>query len=363
MSIIPMMMKAALMVMLLGGVGVLMTSLLLRWAESRFGLSHPSWTHAPAVSVFLVTVAFAALMKAVGSDGPVAYVNSVNQYPTMGHFASYFAPVGILIIGLSVLLDELWARQETRKTFNWMSLLDEAVIGFMLMLAYGKAHHFYLVGDTLRHTVTANNEVMILVAVMIAAAAILEVFRRPAPRENYVVAEDTSALEAELARRAGSGERIAYFEGQNPAYLTVLVVVMSAALVFGALMSWRAAMPWVSLLLVVFASAFTLLYGGIRVLVTSALLEVRLGMLGMRLLTLPTAEISQVSVYGSAAVQEVGGRAGRGSRELTVFCLGNRRGVEVATAPGKRYLIGSDRPDRLAAVIAAARGAGTLGAA
>jgi len=327
--------------------GLLISVLLLKGAKSLFGLSHPWWTHLPALAVFCMTISFVLLIAATSRDDPRCYF-------TMRQFISYFGPVGIMVIGISVLIDELWGRQEVRKTFNWMSLFDEVSIGVMLV-PLGREFQSYApqISATLLRCAIA----------MICTALLLELFRRPTPRDRYVVAEDTSALEAELARRTESGERISYFEGQNPAYLTVLVAAVGVALVFGAVMSWRAAMPWVSLLLLVFAGALALLYGGIRVSVTSTLLEVRLGMLGIRLLTLPTADISQVSVYGSAAIQDVGGRAGRGSRELTVFCLGNRRGVEVATAPGKRYLIGSDRPERLAAVIAAARGAGPSGAA
>jgi hypothetical protein len=129
----------------------------------------------------------------------------------------------------------------------------------------------------------------------------------------------------------------------------VLVVAACVVLVFGAVMSWRAGMPWVVLLLVVAAGAISLLYGGMRVSVTSYLLDVRLGMLGIRLLTLPTAEITEVAV--SSAPDPDGAESSETKRDVRGLSLSGSRGVRVATVLGKHYLIGSDRPERLAAVL------------
>jgi len=342
--------RVVVMLILVGGFGYLASAALLRGVRSRFGLSHPFWTHAPAMGVFSLATAFFVLLVAAGTGVRVAYINSVNQYPTAGGFLSYFVPIGILAIAVSVLTDELWARGEIRKTFNWMSLLDEGVIGFMLIYAHGSEYHFFG-PESGNYTVTIDRDLVALVGSMIVAAALLELFRRPAPRERYLVVKDTTVLEGKLAGRTESGERISYFEGQNPAYLTVLVVVICVALVFGAVMSWRASMPWVALLLMVIAGAGTLVYGGMRVSLTSTILDVRLGMLGIRLLTLPTAEITDVSVCPGGAAEDAA--TGSGKRDIRSLSFGGHRGVMVGTALGQRYLIGSDRPERLAAVLRA----------
>jgi hypothetical protein len=348
MSDLTVFLKVVLGMLVVVGIPLLAAALLLRRVQSWFTLSSPWWMHLPAASVYGAAAAFAALVRAMGGpEEPIAYLNNVNQYPTFGHFLSFFGPIGVLAIAASVLLDELWTRQEVRKTYNWISLLDEVVIGLLLLAAYGKVHHFSFAGDTLRHTVTFNRALGVLVAVMLAAAVLLELLRRPAPRQQYAVSEDTSALEAELARRTESGERISYFEGQNPASVTLLVALICAASVFGAVLSWRASLPWVSLLLLVIAGVAILAYGGTRVTVTSTLLEVRLGTLGIRLLVLPTAEVKEVAVYPD------GGAEGAGERELKTLALSGRRGVAVGTISGRRYLIGSDRPERLAVVLRA----------
>ena len=41
--------------------------------------------------------------------------------------------ISIFFLALSVVLDELWVRQEKKKYFNWVSLLDEIIIGAMMI--------------------------------------------------------------------------------------------------------------------------------------------------------------------------------------------------------------------------------------
>lgn len=55
------------------------------------------------------------------------------------------------------------------------------------------------------------------------------------------------------------------------------------------------------------------------------------------------------------AVRDFGGYGIRANREMRAFFFQGERGVKVTTSDGRRYLIGSDHPARLAAVIEAAR--------
>ncbi len=318
---------------------------LLRRVGKSFNLSHPWWGHLPAVSLFLVVTFFAALARIIGGpEIPVMYDNNVNLYPTFGYFLTYFVPIGLLALGVLILVDELWARQEIRKSFNWFSLLDEVVIGITLLLSYGKTYDYHSpIGSGPQFTVSTTWPLVAVVFAAIGLAILLELRRPFAPREAYVAAEETGEFEAELARRAAAGERVAYFEGQNPAYLTVLLVLGGVVLLFGVVMCWKT-MPWVSLLLFVLMGAVALALGGLRVSVTSSLLEVRLGVLGIRMLTLPTADVAEVGMPG------VGPET---ADSVRVLSLGGRQGVTIATTLGRRYLIGSDRPERLAAVLRA----------
>ena len=44
---------------------------------------------------------------------------------------SLTAAISVLFISISIFLDELWARQETAKSFNWLSIFDDVVVGLM----------------------------------------------------------------------------------------------------------------------------------------------------------------------------------------------------------------------------------------
>ena len=265
--------------------------------------------------------------------------------PGPWQFLGNLVGVSLLLIGLSIFLDELWARQETRKTFNWMSLLDEAVVGLVVCGALASLDR-----DAHRGAGGPSMARLLIVAAPVVIALILELARPYVPREDLVQVEDTSALEAELTRRKAAGERIAYWEAQNPAWMTALIVAVAALLAFGAVMSYRQA-PWLSFLLLVLGAGLFLIYGGLRVSVTEGLVEVRLGMLGIRLLTMPTGEIAEVGVHTFAPLKDFGGYGIRGNREMKAYFVRGNRGVLLTSASGEKYLVGSDHPERLATVL------------
>jgi hypothetical protein len=103
----------------------------------KIKIFHPLWTHIPA---FAVLVYFIIRLLGAGSL-PV-------QAPT--HFGFNGIPndsgspwmVFGLIIGLSVFfiilssaLDEVWAKNETGKTFNWFAIFDEITVGSMVAIS------------------------------------------------------------------------------------------------------------------------------------------------------------------------------------------------------------------------------------
>ncbi len=98
-----------------------------------------------------------------------------------------------------------------------------------------------------------------------------------------------------------------------------------------------------------------LCYGGLRVSVTSERVEVRLGMIGLRLLRVPSSELAASEVRAFSPLGEFGGWGIRYNGRMWAFYWRGTRGVELRTKAGKQYLIGSDHPERLAAAITAAR--------
>ena len=93
-------------------------------------LYHPLWTHLPAVALLAyVTYRFIAAMP-LPATVPLHFdaAGNPNRWGSPWELFAAFAGLGLLYLGISVLADELWARQESRKAFNWLSLLDEAII-------------------------------------------------------------------------------------------------------------------------------------------------------------------------------------------------------------------------------------------
>ena len=331
---------------------IVLSVLVLRNIRQIFGLEHPWWTHMPAMTLWWATAVFL-----------VAGSYNWSIFYTSRQFALQVFPISLFFIGLSIFGDELWARQERRKTFNWMSLFDEAVVGFIIGSGIARLTHPIRINmlplpndHYLRspHIEGASNLIFIygsILALIMVMLAILMELRRPyIPYDEPIISEDTEALKREFAEKAKSGERFAYWEAQNPIWQTGLIALISATMIFGAIMSWKES-PWTSFFLVAASPLPFLAYGGLRVLVNSEYVFVRLGMLGINLLTLPIRDIEKTDVHSFAPLHDFGGYGIRINREMKAYYFSGNRGVKITIKQGKKYLIGSDTPERLAAAI------------
>jgi hypothetical protein len=151
-------------------------------------------------------------------------------------------------------------------------------------------------------------------------------------------------------------------ESQNPRYVSVLSPLLAAAMAVGAVMTWPV-LPW---LLPVYALGFLVaaaMFGGLRVSVTSDRLVVQLGVFGLPLVRIPLADIQHMEVVEFRPLRDFGGWGIRYSLRLKAmgYFLRGRRGVMIHTKAGKRRLVGSDDPLRLAAALAGAGGHGAPG--
>jgi hypothetical protein len=95
-------------------------------------------------------------------------------------------------------------------------------------------------------------------------------------------------------------------------------------------------------------------YGGLTVRVTRERVELRLGVFGIRLLRVAVDDVTRVQVHSFSPLRDYGGWGIRWSPRGWAFFLRGNRGALIETVRGRRYLLGSDNPDRLAAVIEAA---------
>jgi len=320
----------------------------------KLKLIHPLWAHLPALLIILAAVFFTVKAMPLPDPAPVHFDLSgqPNAYgsPWTGSALLLGLSSGFLI--LSAWLDELWARQEKKKTFNWMSLFDEFAIGSMCgvqiayvnMLASGQMiFPFPWV------------EMVTACGLGTGLAVVLELVRPYRHYERKLAIEDVSRVAEEITRIVQAGQPVSYWESQNPPYVGALMVIMPLIMIAAAIFTWTS-LPWLSIMLGLIAVAMIGTYGGFRTQLTRDTIMVRMGLLGIKLLQLKTADITGVEVHSFSPLHDFGGYGIRFNREMKAYYLQGDRGVKITCSDGKKYLIGSDHPEHLAAVIDSVRG-------
>ncbi|MCX6001619.1 MAG: DUF1648 domain-containing protein [Chloroflexi bacterium] len=252
---------------------------------------------------------------------------------------------------LSAWLDELWARQEKKKTFNWISLFDELAIGDMCGIQIAYVNMIRSSGQVFSFPWI---EIALACGLATGLALLLELIRPYRHYEKVYAATDTGRIQEKIARIVESGKPLDYKESQNPAYTGVLAVVVPAGMFVAAALTWQV-LPWLSIILILIGFGFITTYGGFRISVTRDLVAVKMGILGINLLRLKTAEITAVELHDFSPLHDFGGYGIRFNSGIQAYYLKGDRGVLLSAAGGKRYLLGSDDPEQLAAVIDAAR--------
>ncbi len=310
---------------------------------------HPLWAHIPAVLALLAGVVFTLMALPLPDPAPLHFTSDgqPDKFGSPWMSTIWMAGLSILYIILSVMLDENWARQEKGKTFNWMALFDEVTVA---ALAIVQITYVNMLASSLYVYRFPWLETIIATALAGGTAAALEKIRPYRHWETGFEIEDVSQVKAEVERIVKAGQPLAYWEVQSPGYAKALAVVMPVLMVVIAVTAWSE-VPWLSLLFALIAVVFTLTYGGFRTLVTRENITMRMGILGIRVLGLKTADIAAAEVHTFAPLKDFGGYGIRFNREMKAYFLRGNRGVKITTRAGKRYLIGSDHAERLDAVI------------
>jgi hypothetical protein len=181
--------------------------------------------------------------------------------------------------------------------------------------------------------------------------------------QKHISAEETDRLRSEIKARITGGERWAYWEAQKNPYSKLLVVGGALMLLLSAMNavdgSERSAL-WERLIRTILPlamPALLLFYCQIRVSVTSKGVEVRLGLFRWPVMRLAFSDLAAVEVHTFFPLDDLGRSAPPRKRRMKGYAFRGNRGVLLRTNAGKQYLIGSDNPERLAAVIAAAKAA------
>jgi hypothetical protein len=324
----------------------------------RFKLHHPLWTHLPALACIAINAGLllsARLPARVPTDFfnglPVSWGSPLELWLSMIGWP-------LLLVTGSAVLDESWARiEQQRRRFNWISLLDECAIGFSL----GKSISMV---PQLSKPEPALSEwwplAPLIAGVAVALAMLLELRRPYRPvRETEV---DVTALAQSIQHQFQPGGRWFYWETQDSLWSRCLVVLISVpALVLAgeaAKKSHYGGVIFFAFLSVFLASCL----GGVHISLTPGQFAVR-GRFGLPLLRLKLANVAKVEVVTfSAPLDFFGWGFYRYSPRLHAWGLyvWAGGGVIVQTKKGRRFLIGSRSPEKLAAATEAARIAATL---
>ena len=320
-----------------------------------FGKSHhPLWTHLPAIGLLAYMIYVMAAAWPWPESTPVHFGAS-GRPDRMGspwELAIGLTLISAFFIVVSSFIDEHKARYERKKTFTWVALLDEIALAHMATLVTFQFNQALDQGMNARFDFPWT-VLLALLVVSVGPAAVLETLRPWKPALDFITAQDFKVeADSRLVHTIRNSGRWAYFESQNPAWISALCLVSAGGVLFGAYQMMRASLIGAALL-AMGALIMALVIGGLRVFVSPEGLRVRLGILGVRLLKLRADEIAGVTVHQFSPIGDFGGWGIRRGRGMTAFFFRGNRGVRLITTGGKQYLIGSDTPERLASVLEA----------
>jgi len=322
----------------------------------KLKLVHPLWTHLPALAALIIMLVYLFTAIPLPAEAPVhfSFGGEPDRYGSPWELVGIFIGLSVFFIALSIFIDELWARQEKEKAFNWLCWLDDVTVGWMAVTCLG-----YLV--SIRNGIDTFSFPWGYTGIMTGAAVLLALFLealRPfRPYTGKPSAPEVPHSDTELLRQIRSNLPFVYWDNQNPFYVTFLCVLLPLVFLASAVAVWFIegwilfASIYIGISTLISLALIVFIYGGQRTLVTRQELNVRWGLAGIRVLGLKTAEIASAELHEFAPLRDFGGYGIRFNREMKAYYLHGSRGVKIATAGGKKYLVGSDYPERLLAVI------------
>jgi hypothetical protein len=204
----------------------------------KINLVHPLWTHLPAAAALFAAVGYIIAAGPLPAEVPVHF--DINGQPD--NYGSPWLVFGITLgfsvffILLSVFVDELWARQEKKKSFNWLCPMDEITVGLMTGVNVGYLSMLNA-GESIFNFPWSY--VLITAGSTTVLAVILEMLRPYRQVPLQVAAGDSRALETEVARRLKDNLPFVYWDSQNPLYVSLLSVGMPLVMFASAAVALR----------------------------------------------------------------------------------------------------------------------------
>ena len=315
----------------------------------KIKLVHPLWTHLPATAALIILIVYLITAGPLPAEAPVhfGFGGEVNRYGSPWGIFGLTIGLSVFYILISILLDELWARQEKAKSFNWLSLFDDFFVGFITGISFGYLSSLKSGAATFEFP---WGYLLLFTGGATILAVLLDMARPYRPYSAATLVKESPGLKEEIARRLSDGASFVYWDYQNPFYVSLITVLLPLVMLLAAIITWFS-VPWAAILLLVVGLMLIIPYGGQRTMVTRHQVIIRWG-LGIRVLRLNTADITAVALHEFAPLKDFGGYGIRFNREMTAYYLRGNRGVKITRNRGKPVLIGSDRPEALYAVIA-----------
>ena len=315
----------------------------------RIKIIHPLWVHLPAAAALLVLVIFLITAGPLPAEAPIhfSFGGEPNNYGSPWSSFGLAIGLSLLFIITSLILDELWARQEKAKTFNWISLMDDIFVG--LMVGTNLGYLAFMQSDAESFSFPWGY-VIIAAGGATILAIIIEMLRPHRPYSSPPVTGDSRALKAEVTGHLKDGTPFVYWDYQNPLYVSVISIVLPVVMLVAAVISLFS-IAWVAIVLFATGCMLIIPYGGQRTIITRQDISVRWGIFGMRVLRLNIPEIAETAVHEFSPLKDFGGYGIRFNREMKAYYLSGTRGIKFTMNNGKKYLIGSDHPEQMQAVV------------
>ena len=331
------------------------SKVILKKISKTFNLICPNRIHFPAVFIIL-------LLSFLDIALIMAHGNAIISLILVSLILKS-ALVLLFVVGISIVIDELWVREETKKTFNWFSLIDDLIISlsFVFFIAIGNMISSFQTTDVnkLMLSLWDFGQIDYLlpltigsITIIVGLAVLLEQDRPYIPFDKPINPEIPSDEVAEIRNALDKGQKTAFWDIQNPAFMDVLMIIVSIWLIAYGIASFRTSIFFACILLTV-AVISALFIGGIRLLVNNDYLRINLGLLNLKMVEIPIYQIQEVSLYSYAPLREFGGYGVRFNGKMSAYYMRGNLGVLVKTTAGKQYLLGSDHPEKLLAVITA----------
>jgi hypothetical protein len=320
----------------------------------KLKLSHPLWTHvAPFITltIYIIIFIYISAYDIIATKVPLHFnfKGEPNSYGSPWLTFGLTIGLSVFFILLSIILDNLWAKQENKKSFNWLSLLDDITVGMLVGVNTG--YLAYLCQGTTLFSFPWNY-LLAFGGGSVLLAIILEILRPYRANPEKITTQQDNAFKDSLTRYLGKISSFVYWDYQNPFYVSILTTGLPLVLLISSVLTWFSE-PLVSLLLGIIGILLLIPYGGQRTMVTRDAVTIRWGILGFKVLKVNTMDIVSIQVHDFAPLRDFGGYGIRFNREMKASYLNGTQGVKLTTTSGKKYLIGSDHADHLATVIKA----------